>query len=145
MVIKSHNGEEINIFEIKNKKILLSFHPLAWTSICAKQMKILEKRYDSFLKLNTISFGVSVDTEPSKKEWAKVLKIKKLQLLCDFWPHGELAKKFDIFLEKFGFSQRANILLDENKNIILKKVYPIKKLPNFDEIIDYIKKGGVKL
>lgn len=140
--LKDQNGNIVDLEKIKDKKILLSFHPLAWTSVCAEQMKMLEKNYYEFLKLDTIPFGVSVDTEPSKKAWAAELKIKKLQMLCDFWPHGEFAKSFNIFLNKFGFSQRANIILDENKNILLKKVYPIKKLPDFKEIIDFIKKKG---
>jgi peroxiredoxin len=142
LTLKDQNGKEINLDEIKEMKILLSFHPLAWTSVCAKQMQILEKNYEKFLKLKTIPFGVSVDTVPSKKAWADNLKIKKLQMLCDFWPHGELAKKFKIFIEKFGFSGRANFIIDENKEIIFKKIYPIKKLPDFNELLNFLKKKG---
>ena len=66
--------------------------------------------------------------------WAKELGISKMRLLCDFWPHGEVAKTFGVFREEDGFSERANIILDENHTVIFVKVYPIKQLPDLTEI-----------
>lgn len=36
------------------KKILLSFHPLAWTKVCAKQMQSPETNHETFQSLNTL-------------------------------------------------------------------------------------------
>lgn len=137
-VLKDQEGKEIKSEEIKAKKILLSFHPLAWTSVCAKQMQKIEKNYKRFLDLNTIPFGVSVDPYPSKKAWAQKLKIKKLQLLSDFWPHGEFSNSLGLFIKKFGFTARANVILDENKKVIFKKIYPIKQLPDINEVVGFL-------
>lgn len=137
-VLKDQEGKEIKSEEIKAKKILLSFHPLAWTSVCAKQMQKIEKNYKRFLDLNTIPFGVSVDPYPSKKAWAQKLKIKKLQLLSDFWPHGEFSNSLGLFIKKFGFTARANVILDENRKVIFKKIYPIKQLPDINEVIKFL-------
>jgi len=38
-VLKDQNGREFKLSESRGKKVLLSFHPLAWTSVCAKQMQ----------------------------------------------------------------------------------------------------------
>jgi peroxiredoxin len=89
--------------------------------------------------LNTIALGMSVDTIPSKKAWAKSLSIENTPLLSDFWPHGEVAKRYGIFREKNGFSERANIIIDENQKIVFFKVYEISQLPDMNEIIDFIK------
>lgn len=115
--------------------MLLSFHPLAWTPVCADQMKSLEKNRGRFEKLNTIALGISVDTVPSKKAWAKELSIRNIRLLSDFWPHGRVASLYGIFREKDGFSERANIIIDENGQVVFVKVYPIAELPDIEEII----------
>ncbi|MEN2983789.1 MAG: peroxiredoxin [Dictyoglomaceae bacterium] len=137
-VLKDQLGEDFDLSKYKGKKVLLSFHPLAWTSICAKQMLSLEENYQRFLELNTIPVGLSVDPVPSKKAWAESLGLKNLKILSDFWPHGEVAKKYDIFREKEGFSERANIIIDEEGKIIFFKIYPIRELPDIEEIIKFL-------
>lgn len=138
-VLFDHNNEIFKPSDFKGKKILLSFHPLAWTGICAKQMKSLEKNYEVFNKLNTIAVGINIDSIPSKNAWAKSLNIKNTRLLSDFWPHGEVAKLYHLFREKEGFSERANIIIDENQIIKFVKIYDISELPDINEIIDFLK------
>ena len=137
--LKDHNKQEFTLSDFIDKKILLSFHPLAWTSVCAEQMKSLEKNYETFEELNTIAVGINVDSIPSKNAWAKSLNIKNTRLLSDFWPHGEIAKLYNIFREKEGFSERANIIIDENQNIKFVRIYEIPQLPDINEIIKLIK------
>lgn len=136
--LKSHTDQEFKLEDYKGKKVLLSFHPLAWTRVCYDQMQSLEHNLPVFERLNTVAVGVSVDTVPSKKAWAKELGIEKTPLLSDFWPHGELAKALDIFREKDGFSERANIILDEEHNVIFAKTYPLRELPDIEEIFDVL-------
>jgi peroxiredoxin len=138
--LKDQNSSDVRLDAYKGSKVLLSFHPLAWTDVCAKQMQSLEDNYEVFKKLNTVCLGLSIDTVPSKKAWAKSLNIEKTPLLCDFWPHGEVSKKCDVFIEKYGFSGRVNILLDENFKVIFTKVYPIKELPDINEIIEFLRR-----
>jgi peroxiredoxin len=139
-VLKDQNDNEINLAGYKGKKVLLSFHPLAWTGICAQQMKSLEDNQNTFDELNTIALGLSVDTVPSKKAWAKELGVEKTKFLADFWDHGGYAKRLGIFLEEKGISQRANIIIDENGKVVFVKIYPIGELPDIEEIINKIKK-----
>ena len=98
-------------------------------------MKSLEENYAQFKKLKTTAFGIGVDSAPSNKAWAKSLGIKKTTLLCDFWPHGNVAQVYGVFRDKDGFSERANILIDENQVITFIKIYPIEQLPDIKEII----------
>lgn len=137
--LPDQEGQEIRLSKLRGKKILLSWHPLAWTSVCAKQMKTLEKNQKAFAGLNTVALGLSVDTVPSKKAWAAALKIRKTRLLCDFWPHGKAAKSLGIFRPIQGFSERANIILDETGRVVFVKVYPIKELPDITEILSMLK------
>lgn len=137
--LKDQHNKELRLSELKGKKVLLSFHPLAWTKVCARQMQSLEKKREVFDRLNTVALGLSVDTVPSKHAWAKELGIKETRLLSDFWPHGEVAKLYGIFRAENGISERANIIVDEEQNVIFVKVYDIPQLPDIDEIINFLK------
>ena len=137
--LKNQNGQEIKLSDYKEKRILLSFHPLVWTGICAKQMKSLEDNKEKFDDLNTIAFGISVDSVPSKKAWTENLGIENTSLLSDFWPHGEVAEKYGIFIPEKGISGRVNIIIDENQNIVFFKIYEIPQLPDINEILDFLK------
>ena len=132
-------GENFVLSKIKGRRVLLSFHPLAWTPVCTKQMQSLEKNKKVFDKFNTVAVGLSVDSVPSKAAWAKAIKVKQTKLLADFWPHGNVARSLGLFREKDGISQRANIILDETGKICFVKVYPISELPDIDEIITFLK------
>jgi peroxiredoxin len=138
-VLKDQHNKELRLSNLKDKKVLLSFHPLAWTKICAQQMKSLEENQERFNELNTVAIGLSVDTVPSKHAWAKELGIKNTKLLSDFWPHGEVAKELGIFRGKEGFSERANIIIDEDQKVIFFKIYDIPQLPDIQEILNFLK------
>ena len=138
--LSDQDGKVIQLSALRGKKVLLSFHPLAWTSVCAEQMKALEKNRSRFEKLNTVALGLSVDTVPSKKAWAKELGIKKTSLLSDFWPHGEAAILYGIFRQEDGVSERANIIVDGKGKIVFVKVYPIAQLPDIEEIFKVLER-----
>jgi peroxiredoxin len=138
-VLSDQNGEEFKLSTFKGKRVLLSFHPLAWTLVCAKQMKSLERNRDSFDSLNTVAVGISVDSVPSKKAWADSLEIKNTRLLADFWPHGKVAILYKIFREEGGISERANIVIDKTQKIYFVKVYPISDLPDIQEILNTLR------
>jgi len=136
--LKDHEDKEVHLYDLSGKKVLLSFHPLAWTKVCSDQMNSLEENYELFSKLNTVAFGMSIDATPSKRAWAKELGITHTRLLSDFWPHGEVARSYGIFREKEGFSERANIIIDEERKVIFFKKYLIHELPDISEITKFL-------
>lgn len=138
-ILKDHHNELIDLKKYVGKKILLSFHPLAWTPVCKDQMLSIEHNLHLFNELNAVCFGISIDTVFSKKAWSKGIGIKSFSMLADFWPHGEMAKTLGIFREKEGFSERANIIADEKGKTAFVKIYPISQLPDINEIIDFLK------
>ena len=135
-ILKDQEGKEFRLSDLRGKRVLLSFHPLAWTGVCAKQMQSLEDKISVFESLNTVPVGISVDSVPTKKAWASQLGIKRVRLLSDFWPHGGVARPYGLFREKDGFSERANVIVDENGKVIFSKVYELGELPDIQEIIE---------
>jgi peroxiredoxin len=82
--IKDQNGKIVKLSSLKRKKVLLSFRPLAWTSVCHDQMRLLEENHLHFDEHNTVAFGIGVDSAPSNKAWAQSMEIKNTRLLSDF-------------------------------------------------------------
>lgn len=132
--LKDQTGTEVRLSSYRGKKVLLSWHPLAWTSVCTDQMRALEANWDRFAALNTVPLGLSVDPVPSKAAWSAVLSIRNVKLPSDFWPHGQTAAAYGIFNDKLGLSKRANILIDEEGRVSWIKVYPSSQLPDIEEV-----------
>lgn len=133
--LKGNRGEMVELESYRGKKVLLSWHPLAWTDVCARQMKALEANLAEMDKLGTVPLGLSVDAYPSKNAWAKDLGVANVKLLADFWPHGGAAAAYGLFREVEGFSERANVIVDETGKVIWVKIYDIHELPDIDEVL----------
>jgi peroxiredoxin len=137
--LKDQDDKTFDLFENMGKRTLLSFHPLAWTPFCAAQMKSLEDNTGTFSSLSTVAVGISVDSVPCKKAWAENLGLSKTRLLCDFWPHGMVAQQYGLFRIANGFSERANVIVDEKQKVVFVRVYPVHSVPDIQEVITFIK------
>ena len=140
-VLKDNRAQDVRLSDYRGKKVLLSWHPLAWTGVCANQMKSLEENMAEFEKYNTVPLGLSIDSVPSKNAWAKDLGVAKVKLLADFWPHGKVAQDYGLFREVEGFSERANVLIDEAGKVVWVKVYEIPELPDIQEVLNVVRGG----
>lgn len=136
--VKDNHDWDIHLADYKGKRVLLSWHPLAWTPVCTDQMRALENNWETFQQLNTVTFGFSVDAPPCKKVWAATLVINNVSLPSDFWPHGKIAREYGIFNEKDGVSERANIIIDETGKVKWVKVYPAQQLPDINEVLQVL-------
>jgi len=83
-VLRDQEAKEFKLSDFRGKRVLMSFHPAAWTKVCAEQMQSLETNKEVFASLNTVAVGISVDTIPSKRAWARSLGITSTRLLADF-------------------------------------------------------------
>jgi peroxiredoxin len=121
-----------------DKNVILSFHPLAWTGVCAAQMQDLQDNIQTLIDKNTVALGISVDSLPTKKAWAESLGITQVEFLSDFEPKGEVAKKYGVFIDEKGFGGRAVFVVDKKGIIIFEKIYPLKEKPDLTEILPVI-------
>jgi peroxiredoxin len=136
--LKDQHNKAVTRSDFKGKKVVLSFHPLAWTGVCKLQMQDLEKNRKHLDRLDAVAVGLSVDSVPSKKAWAAAIGVEETPLLADFWPHGGVASVYGIFREADGFSERAVFILDRDGVIRFKKIYPISEVPDIAEILKLV-------
>jgi peroxiredoxin len=138
--LKDHNDKDVSLSGLRGKKVVLGFHPLAWTRVCALQMKDLEATAGTFEKLGAVALGISVDSSPTKHAWAESLGITRTPLLADFWPHGGVASAYGIFRDVEGTSKRAVFIVDAAGKVAFKKIYPIDQVPDIKEIVSELEK-----
>jgi peroxiredoxin len=133
--LKDQNEKDVALDQFKGRKVVLAFHPLAWTAICTTQMQDLEANRAEFAKRGGVALGFSVDSVPCKTAWAKSIGVSETSILADFWPHGGVAKAYDLFRQHNGFSERAVVIVDAGGTVAWKKVYPIREVPDVKEIL----------
>ncbi len=134
-------GEEVRLSSFRGKRVVLSFHPLAWTGVCEEQVRELESLYEELADLNAVPLSISVDPVPSKRAWARHIDVVKTTLLSDFWPHGEVARAYGLFDEERGISGRAVLVLDEEGRVIYAREYPLKEKPDMEEVLALLRES----
>jgi len=137
--LPDQNGNKVTLSSFRGKKnVVLVFHPLAFTSVCTVQMPGYSKERQSFEGLDAQVLGLSVDSAPAHKAWAEQIGGIEYPLLADFWPHGEVAKKYGI-LRAEGYSERATFVIDKNGIIRHIEVHEIGKVPDRAKLIEILK------
>ncbi|WP_306484070.1 redoxin domain-containing protein [Anaerococcus sp.] len=135
--LKDQFKEDVKLSELKGKKVILSWHPLAYTPVCTDQMRSLERNYERIQeKGDTVVIGLSVDPFPAKAKWADILDLKDLKIVSDFFPYAEVTKAYGLFNEENGASKRANVIIDEEGKVKWVKVYGGSELPDIEEVIE---------
>ena len=138
--LDSHLGRKVRLGSFRgSKNVVIAFHPLAWTPVCARQMAGYETERDWFAARGTVLIGVSVDAVPSKVEWAKSLGGISYDLVSDFHPHGAVAQAYGVARDG-GISERAIFVVDRNGTIAFAKVYDIPTLPDNAEVRQVIER-----
>ena len=132
--LATHRGGRVKLSSFRGQKhVVLAFHPLAWTPVCANQMTNYEGDLVWFAKHDTHVLGVSVDAVPAKTEWAKSLGGLSFDLLSDFHPHAAVAAAYGVARED-GISERAVFVVDKGGTVVFAKVYDIPILPDNAEV-----------
>ena len=139
--LRSHRGGTVKLSDFRGRKnVVLAFHPLAFTPVCANQMAGYESDLKRLEERDAVVLGISIDPQPSKSAWAKTLGTISFDLLSDFHPHGEVAQKYGVFRQKEGISDRAVFVVDKQGRIAWAKRYEIPEQPNNDEYMEALAK-----
>ena len=122
-------GNQIPEFELYNhdktrhsdkdflgQKTMFVFMPFPFSSVCDKEICELRDYQDSFIKKETKTVLITVGASPTNRAWSEQYDIQ-FPILSDFWPHGEVAKKFGCFHDGSGISLRYTYITNE-KNVI---------------------------
>ncbi|MCU1635814.1 MAG: putative thiol-specific antioxidant protein [Cryobacterium sp.] len=105
-------GETIQLSRYRGQKsVALVFFPLAFSGICSSELCELRDNLSLFADSDVELIGISVDSKHTLRAWGEQ-EGYTFNLLADFWPHGDVAKEYGVFLEEKGFANRATFLID---------------------------------
>jgi peroxiredoxin len=134
--LRTHRGGTVRLSDFRGKKnVVIAFHPLAFTPVCATQMAGYQAELPAFDAADTAVLGVSIDAQPAKAAWAKTLGTITFDLLSDFYPHGEVARQYGVLREDDGISERAIFLVDKKGRVAWMKTYAIPEHPPTAELL----------
>ena len=123
-----------NNFGKKNTVVL--FFPLAFTSVCTKEMCDVTAGLNAYSGMNADVIGISVDSPFTQEAWAQKEKIG-ITLASDL--NKETAKAYGTLLADLiglgSVSARAAFVIDKDGVVQYSEQTPTPKdLPNFDAI-----------
>ena len=118
------------------RKTVLLFFPLAFTSVCMKEMCSVSDGIQKYKDLNAAVYGISVDSPFSQEKMAAEESLQ-FPLLSDF--NKEVATAYDVLFEDLlglkGVAKRSAFVIGEDGTILYAESSDDpKQLPDFDAI-----------
>jgi peroxiredoxin len=134
--------KEVSLSDLKGKKVILHFFPMAFTGVCTTQLCTMRDNFGYYDGLNAVILGISVDS-PFTLAKFKEENSYQFELLSDF--NKEVSTAYGAIYEQFAFglkgvSKRAAFVIDENQNIVYAEVLESAgDLPDFNAIAEAVK------
>src|SRR3954465_2098401 len=118
------------------KNTVVLFFPLAFTSVCTKEMCDVSAGLNSYSGMNADVIAISVDSPFAQEAWAQKEKIG-ITLASDL--NKEIIKKYDVVFPMLAgvgdTAARAAFVIDKNGVVQYSEQTPTPKdLPNFNAI-----------
>ncbi|RLB02180.1 MAG: peroxiredoxin, partial [Deltaproteobacteria bacterium] len=142
--LPSVGGKKISLKQFLGKKnVVLSFVPAAWTPVCSGQWPGYNIAKEIFEKYDTVLLGISVDNIPTLYAWTKQMGKLWFPVLSDFWPHGEVARKYGV-LRSDGMAERALFIIDKKGIIRYVDIHDINERPRLETLVNQLAKLAKK-
>lgn len=112
--LRNQHGQTVSSRELLSRRsILVVFVPLAFSAVCSDEVAQLDEWRDVAASAGVEILVISVDSTATLRAWSDDASFQ-LSLLSDFWPHGEVAQAFGVFLSDKGFARRVSFLIDQS-------------------------------
>ena len=112
--LKTMEGNEFELYQYLDKKVLLVFYPKDDTPVCSSQLTEYNNNYDEFILNGIKVVGINADTIQSHANFCKKLNLK-FPLLAD--KEKEVSRLFGA-INFFGTNKRMLVLIGQDKKVI---------------------------
>lgn len=131
----------LRLSDYRSKKIILAFYPSNWEEASAGQLMSYQSERPRLLTYDAETVGISVDSIMNTTAWERVIGPLDFALCSDFWPHGEVAKRYGVFQEsghEAGSCQRAVFVIHRGGTVVFRKIYDSDLAAPVDEIFSVL-------
>jgi peroxiredoxin (alkyl hydroperoxide reductase subunit C) len=115
----------------RGSPLVLVFYPADFTPVCSDELAIFNELREELSGLGVKVYGISVDSVWSHFAFARELGLQ-IPLLSDFHPKAEVSRRYRVYREEDGFSERAQFVIDGDGKIAWSSVSPIEVNPGAD-------------
>ncbi|WP_228098695.1 redoxin domain-containing protein [Pedobacter sp. MC2016-24] len=123
----------------QKKNVILIFYPADWSPVCGDEIALFSEMKSIFDKEEAVLLGISVDSFFCHKAFTDDRKVH-FQLLADFEPKGDVAKKYGVYNDQAGYDSRALFLIDKQGQIAWSFLSPDEINPGADGVLDALEK-----
>jgi peroxiredoxin len=116
--------QTVSLSEFRGQPVILAFYPADWSPVCGDQMALYNELLPEFQRLDAKLLGISVDGIWCHLAFAKDRALH-FPLLSDFEPKGAVAKRYGVYRDHDGTSERALFVLDDAGVIRWSLVAPV--------------------
>jgi peroxiredoxin len=109
--LKNTAGDAVSLSDFRGKKVVVVFFPFAFTGTCTAELCAIRDNADNFIDEDTVVISISCDSHFTLRNFAESENFNHI-LLSDFWPHGEVSRKYGVFIEERGMSMRGTFVID---------------------------------
>jgi peroxiredoxin len=120
------------------KRVVLVFYPFNWQERSAQLLVSYQAQRPRVLASNAETVAVTVDSIMSTTAWERAIGPFEFPLCSDFWPHGEVCKRYGVLEESgenAGASQSVVIAIDRAGNVAFRKTYALDEVAPLDEAL----------
>lgn len=128
-------NQNVTLSELRGNPVILAFYPADWSPVCGDQMALYNEILPEFHKTGAQLLGISVDGSWCHAAFAETRKLH-FPLLADFEPKGEAARRYGVYREHDGTTERALFVIDSEGMIRWSHVSPVGINPGADGILD---------
>ncbi len=115
--LRDQFGADLTLSSFRGTKaVALLFFPFAFSGVCTGEMTGIRDRLDEFVTFDTEVLAISCDSIFALRQFSEADGLN-FPLLSDFWPHGGVAREFDVFNEGLGAARRSSYIVDREGRI----------------------------
>jgi len=132
--LHSAPDEAASLADFRGQPLIIAFYPADWSPVCGDQMALYNQVLPEFQRYGAAIVGISVDSAWSHRAFAADRKLR-FPLLADFEPKGEVSRRYGVYDQAEGTSERALFVLDGDGVIRWSYVSPPDINPGADGIL----------
>ncbi len=133
--LRTADGQRIALRDLRGSPVILVFYPADWSPVCGDQVTLYNEVLPEFERYGARLVGIPVDGMWCHRAFAESRKLR-YPLLADFEPKGAVARRYGVYRETDGTSERALFVIDADGIIRWRYVSPVDVNPGADGILE---------
>jgi peroxiredoxin (alkyl hydroperoxide reductase subunit C) len=129
----------VRLADYRGSPIVLIFYPGDFTPVCTSELGLFNELLPEFGCFGAKLLAVSCDSLWSHVAYAQELNIQ-VPLLSDYHPKGVGSRRYDVYREEDGISERALFVIDGDGVISWAYVSPIEQNPGADGVLQALER-----